>query len=40
MRFSSVDLPQPDGPITATNCPAGMLRSTASNALTSTGPLP
>ena len=33
-RFSSVDLPQPDGPITATNSPAAMSRSTPRRART------
>ena len=34
MRLSSVDLPQPDGPMTATNSPAAMSRSTPRRART------
>ncbi len=37
--FMSVDLPEPDGPITATNSPAPIVRSTPSSARTSTSPV-
>ena len=40
MQCISVDLPDPDGPITAMNEPAGMSRLTASSAVTAAGPRP
>jgi hypothetical protein len=36
---SSVDLPLPDGPVTAMNCPAGTNRSTASRMVSFSVPL-
>jgi hypothetical protein len=39
-RFSSVDLPQPLGPVTARNSPWPSSRSTSRNATTSASPLP
>src|SRR5262245_7187500 len=38
MRFSSVDFPDPDGPMKATKCPAGIASDTRSNAWTSSTP--
>ena len=40
MSRSSVDLPQPDGPMSETNSPARTDRSTPSRAVTVPGPLP
>ena len=40
MQCISVDLPDPDGPITAINEPAGMSKLTASSAVTAAGPCP
>ena len=39
-RFSSVDLPQPLGPMTATNSPGSTVRSTSSSAVTAVLPDP
>ena len=39
MMFISVDLPDPDGPMTATNSPAAMSTLTPRNACTSTSPM-
>ena len=38
--FMAVDLPEPLGPMMATNSPAGMFRSIAFNAISSEAPLP
>jgi hypothetical protein len=40
MRFITVDLPEPLGPITATNSPASMSRSTPRKAWKAALPLP
>jgi hypothetical protein len=40
MRFSSVVLPDPDGPSTTTNSPGSTRRSTSSSAVTATMPSP
>ena len=39
-RLSSVDLPQPLGPVTATNSPWATARSTSSSAVTAAAPVP
>ena len=36
----SVDLPEPDGPMTAANCPRGKLTSTPRSASTAASPVP
>ena len=36
----SVDLPDPDGPMTAANCPRGKVTSTPRSASTAASPLP
>jgi hypothetical protein len=38
--FSKVDLPEPEGPMTATSSPAETLRFTSSSACTAVSPLP
>ena len=38
MTFISVDLPEPDAPMTATNWPAGIASDTSSSARTSVSP--
>jgi hypothetical protein len=40
MHWSRVDLPDPDGPMTAVSRPTGMARVASSNARTAVGPLP
>ena len=40
MQCISVDLPDPHGPITAVNEPAGMSTVTSSSAVTAVGPCP
>jgi hypothetical protein len=40
MQCMSVDLPEPDGPMTAMNPPRGMPTVTASSAITLASPLP
>ena len=40
MMFISVDFPEPDGPMMATNSPRSTRRSTAVRAVTSSLPLP
>src|SRR5467141_2904914 len=40
MMFISVDLPEPDGPITATNSPSSPAKPTASRARTVAAPVP
>ncbi len=37
--FISVDLPEPDGPITATDSPSEMVSETSRSACTSTSPI-
>ena len=39
-RWSSVDLPEPDGPMTETNSPGSMVSETLVSARTSVGPAP
>ncbi len=40
MMFIAVDLPEPEGPMMATNSPASMLRSTPCSARTAASPAP
>ena len=40
MQCMSVDLPDPDGPMMAVNCPRGNVTSTPSSARTSVSPAP
>jgi hypothetical protein len=40
MQCSSVDFPEPDGPMTAVNDPAGISMLTPASAVTAAGPEP
>ena len=40
MQCMSVDLPEPDGPMTAVNCPRSNSTLTPSRAVTTASPLP
>ena len=40
MMFIAVDLPDPDGPMIATNSPAAIWKDTSSSARTSASPVP
>ena len=40
MMFIAVDLPEPDGPMMATNSPSAIVRSTPASACTAAAPVP